>query len=247
MQSNPDYQYEHGLLAHHENDFEEAESWYTRAADQGHSKAQFDLGMMYFRGEIEGMEVGECVEHAVSYCMDAAENGHECARAFLDRDVRSGLEAYRRGNDSEAELEFRRLAEQGNAEAEFRLARMYVEYRIAVDYDVQVFENARDWFRRAAVHGWARAEYGLYATLAGEYVFADYTVDPVEHVDEAQKWYWKAAERTPHEQYELGLRSEGDPDHADETEAVFWYRLAAGRGHVNAQYRLGVLDPPEVC
>ena len=67
------------------------------------------------------------------------------------------------------------------------------------------------------------------------------TVDPTDHVDEAQKWYWKATERTPHEQYELGLRSEGDPDHADETDAVFWYHFAAERGHVDAQFRIGLL------
>lgn len=83
VEDNADYQYERGLLAHYESDYEEAESWYTRAAEQDHPKAQFDLGMMYFHGEIEGLDIGECVEHAVSKvrCGCACQGSHGGWRA----------------------------------------------------------------------------------------------------------------------------------------------------------------------
>ena len=243
-QGNADYQYERGLLAHYENDFEEAESWYTRAADQGHAKAQFDLGMMFFHREIEGLEVGECVEHAVSYCMDAAKSGLECARAFLDRDIQSGLEAYRRGDHHDAEIEFRRLAEQGNAGAQYRLAQMYIYSTTESCADERsAFDQARDWLGQAAGHGYARAEYALCSLLTGGYAYW-LDVDPSEGFDgggTATYWYWKAALRPPSEQYAMGLLSEGDPEHADRVEAAFWYRFAGDQGHTQAQFRLGLL------
>ena len=239
-----DTQYELGRTAQSEGDWEVAEIWYERASDQGHPEAQFALGMMYFSGEFEGMALAEACERAVSLCMDAAASGSKCAAVFLERDIQVGVEAYRRGDDWEAEREFRRLAEQGNPEAEFRLARMYLGYRISCDFDVEVFESACDWLRLAAKHDCARAGYSLYSVLAGDHVFADYTVDPVVHVEEAQAHYWQAAERSAEDQFALGLRSEGDPDCADKVEAVFWYRLAADKGHADARRRLGIL---EVC
>lgn len=236
-----DTQYELGRTAQSEGDWEVAETWYERAADQDHPEAQFALGMMYFSGEVEGMALAEACERAVSLCMDAAASGSKCAAVFLERDIQEGVEAYRRGDDWEAEREFRRLAEQGNPEAEFRLARMYLGYRIPCDFDVEVFESACDWLRLAAKHAFARAGYSLYSVLAGDHVFADYTVDPVVHVEEAQAHYWQAAERSAEDQFALGLRSEGDPDCADKVEAAFWYRLAADKGHADARRRLGIL------
>ena len=246
MRGNADYQYERGLLAHYENDFEEAESWYTQAADQGHAKAQFDLGMMFFHREIEGLSVGECVEHALSYCIDAERSGLECAKAFLDRDIQCGLEAYRRGDHYEAELEFRRLAELGrseSAEAQFRLAQMCVQNNIICTDcgDRERFDQACEWLRAAARNGCGRAESRLCGLLDGH---AGSWFDEGVHLEdrvEALDWYRKAAERPPAEQYALGLRSEGDPYHADREEASFWHRLAADQGHVNAQFHLGLL------
>ncbi|MDE0191231.1 MAG: tetratricopeptide repeat protein [Gammaproteobacteria bacterium] len=236
-----DEQYALGRMAHSEGEWEAAEDWYERAADQGHAQAQFALGMMYFDGEVEGMDASEACERAVSQCMDAAANGLERAAVFLTRDIQTGVEAYRRGDDWEAEREFRRLAEQGNAEAQFRLARMYLEHRISCDFDFGVFENACHWLRLSANHGYARAEYLLYSILAGDHVFDDYTVDPVVHVDEAQALYWKAAERPPDDQFGFGLLSESGPDYADKAEAAFWYRMAANQGHGDARLRLGLL------
>ena len=235
------YQYERARLAHDEGEWEDAETWYERAAEQGHARAQFELGMMYFRGEVEGSDSANDCEQAVMWCEEAAANGLDRAKAFLGRDIAAGVRAYRQADDREAEREFRCLAAQDDAEAEFRLAQMYLEERISCDFDVDVFENACNFLRRASRHGHARAEYWLYSILAAEYQFADYTVDPVLHVDEAQAQYWKAAERSPACQYLLGLRAEGDVDYANNDEAAFWYRLAADRAHVDAQFRLGLL------
>ena len=251
-----DAQYRLGLLAHWDGDWDGAASWYTRAADQEHAKAQFQLGMMCFRREIEGLEVEECVELAVGWCMDAADNGLDRARAFLERDIQAGVEAYRRGDHCEAELEFMRLAvredmragsdwgkDPDSGEAKFRLAQMCMHRTICTDYsDRGAFDQACDWLRGASRNGCGRAESWLFALLSG-HVSWWFNVEEVGLEDKAEglDWYWKAAERSPAEQYDLGLRSEGDPEHADREEASFWYRLAADRGHVNAQFRLGLL------
>ena len=260
VEDNADYQYVRGLLAHHEDDWEEAESWYMRAAEQNHPKAQFDLGMMYFRGEIEGLDIGEDVQHAVSYCMDAAANGLDGAKAFLGRDIQAGLEAYRRGDHHQAELEFRRLAEiysvhqalrepshvlgRECGEAQFMLAQMCVHGTNSADFDNrEAFDQAAEWLRGAARNGCGRAESWLYGLLGGHARWR-LSVEQTDLEDlgaEGLDWYWKAAERTPAEQYDLGLRSEGDPDHACCEEASFWYRLAAEQGYVEAQFRLGLL------
>ena len=245
-EGNADYQYERGLRAHYEDDFEEAEYWYMQAADQDHAKAQFDLGMMYFHREIEGSEVGECVKHAVWYCMDAAANRLEWATAFRDRDIQSGLEAFRRRDHYAAELEFRRLAEFGrhrdSAEAQFRLAQMCIRNEIHGDYDDHDrFDSACRWLRRASRNGWGRAESWLYGLLGGGAGWW-FNVDVgLEYLDELGDRYWKAREKPAVEQYGLGLCSEGDPDYADRGEASFWYRLAADQGHLNAQFRIGLL------
>jgi len=244
--------YQRGSLAHRDEAMEQAEAWFTKAAEQGHAKAAYSLAMMYWNGEIEDLPMDEQVLEAVARCEDAAQHGIEEAQEFLARGLRTGLDAYRRGKREEAEQEFRRIAEQSGgyewssradrAEAAFRIARMYREEEIVRwREEVDAQEGALQWFRRSAELGFARAIYGMYATLSGIYDLLDF-FDPVIHGGlEAPKWHWKATELEPDEQYMAGLGSEADVDHPDEKEAEFWYRLAADRGHTDAQFRLGMI------
>ena len=207
---------------------------------------------MYWNGEVDGLPIDEQVLEAVAHCEDAAQHGLGEAREFLARDFRTGLDAYRRGEHEEAEREFRRVAEQSGigecssradrAEAAFHIAHMYREEEIVRWHDkVDAQEGALEWFRRSAEFGSTRAMYGMYATLSGIYDLVDY-FDPVVHGGlEAPSWHRRATELDAEAQYMAGLRAEADLDHADEREAEFWYRLAAEPGHLDSQFRLGMI------
>ena len=75
-------------------------------------------------------------------------------------------------------------AEQGDAEAQFNLGKMYDKGQGVRQDDVQAVQ----WYRRAAEQGYAKAQYNLGVMYAnGEGVRQDYT--------QAVQWYRKAAEQ----------------------------------------------------
>ena len=56
-------------------DLEAAENWYRRAAEQGHSPAQYNLGVMYYNGD--GVPQDYVLAHV--WANLAAAHGHENA------------------------------------------------------------------------------------------------------------------------------------------------------------------------
>ena len=72
-------------------------------------------------------------------------------------DFQAGEDAYKKGDYATALKQWRPLAEQGDASAQFRLAYMYVNgYGVPED----MTEAAR-WYRRAAEQGLAPAQFNL--------------------------------------------------------------------------------------
>ena len=149
------------------------------------------------------------------------------AQTFAEADA-----AYERGDYATAYRGFRRLAEQGNAAAQFNLGRMYDKGQsVAKDY-----AEAAKWYRRAAEQGHARAQYNLGIMYAdGQGVPKDYA--------EALKWYRRAAEQgEAYAQNNLGTMYEhGKGVQQDYAEAAKWYRRAAKQGEAYAQNNLGVM------
>jgi hypothetical protein len=120
----------------------------------------------------------------------------------------------------------RALAEQGNAESQFKLGSMYYHGRgVSKDYT----EAAR-WFTKAAEQGDAKAQDGLgFTYLQGQGVTRDYT--------EAARWYKKSAEQGyAKSEYDLGYmyyHGYGVPQ--DRTEANRLLRQAAAQGNGQAR------------
>ena len=79
------------------------------------------------------------------------------ALPVVAQDFDKGLAAYMRGDYATALQEWRPLAEQGSAAAQYRLGVMYA-YGVAVQKD---YKKAREWYERAARHGDAQAAYEL--------------------------------------------------------------------------------------
>lgn len=117
--------------------------------------------------------------------------------------------------------EWRSLAEQGFAEAQFTLGRMYAQGQgVTQDYS----EAAR-WFRRAADQGESRAQFSLGA-------FYDSGLGVTKDYAEAVRWYRLAAEQgNPRAQNNLGLMYElGNGVVKDYIQAHVWFTLAATQG-----------------
>ncbi len=128
-----------------------------------------------------------------------------------------GVAAYKRGDYATALREFRVLAEQGLARAQYNLAFMYDNGQGVPQDHVQAVK----WYRKAAEQGAARAQNNvgvMYHT--GEGVLQDYA--------EAAKWYRKAAEQGhASAQNNLGnMYNTGRGVTRDYVQAFMWFNLA---------------------
>jgi TPR repeat protein len=142
-------------------------------------------------------------------------------------DFDKGLTAALSGDYAAALQEFRPLAEQGNASAQYSLGVMYDNgHGVPQDY-----AEAATWYRRAAEQGHASAQYNLgIAYDNGRGVSQNYA--------EAATWYRKAAEQgDARAQNNLGFMygaGQGVPQ--DYVQAHMWFNLSASQGGKDAAY-----------
>lgn len=144
------------------------------------------------------------------------------------QDYGKGWEAVGKGDYATASREWRPLAEQGDAGAQFSLCLM----PDGTQADAEAFR----WCRLAAEKGFATAQFNLGVKyVQGKVVTQNYK--------EAVKWYRLAAEQGEYSaQINLGnLHYIGLGVTEDYKEAVKWYRLAAAQGVAEAQYSLGFM------
>lgn len=145
-------------------------------------------------------------------------------------DFWAGSTYYLRGDFTAALREWRPLAEEGDARAQFYLGIMYANGEGVPENDRQ----AAYWFRKSARQGNSQSQYHLGTLYAnGEGVPED---DP-----QAVYWFRKSAKQgDARAQFNLGVIyefGEGVPE--DDRQAVNWYRQAAEQGHARAQFGLG--------
>jgi hypothetical protein len=136
-----------------------------------------------------------------------------------------GSAAFTRGDYVTALNEWRPLAENGNARAQFNLGLMYVD-GLGVPQD---YAEAARLFRMAAMQGDTNAQLNLGVLYAkGQGVPQDYS--------EAVSWYRKAAEQGDvYAQFILGrmyVLGRGVPQNY--VEAHMWWNLAASQGNDDA-------------
>jgi hypothetical protein len=140
------------------------------------------------------------------------------------------LAAYERKDYSTAFTGFRKLADQGNARAQFGLGVMFDSGR-GIPKDEQ---QAMAWYRKAAEQGHASAQFNLGV------MFANGRGVPKDE-QQAMAWYLKAAEQGDAiSQFNLGVmfdNGRGVPK--DEQQAMAWYLKAAEQGVARAQFNLG--------
>jgi TPR repeat protein len=144
--------------------------------------------------------------------------------AYSDFD--KGMAAYDSGDFKTAFLEFKKAAEQNNAEAQFKIGWMYIRGEGVI----QNYQEAAKWFLLGARQGNAPAQH-----LLGIAYERGYGV-PVD-VEEAVKWYQLAAEQG-HSVAQFYLSAIYFTDKGgirNEKEATRLLRLAAENGYSEAQ------------
>lgn len=149
------------------------------------------------------------------------------APAWADLDA--GVDAWERGDYAAAYRNWKPLADQGDADAQYNLGVWY--YHVEQDY-----VNAAKWYRKAAHQGHASAQHDLGSLYTlGQGVLQSVAV--------AARWFRLAAEQEhPMGQYNLGASyyyGLGVPQ--DYYEAAKWFRKAADAGIPMAQINLATM------
>ena len=136
-------------------------------------------------------------------------------------DYKAGEDAYNRGGFATALREWRPLAEQGDALAQYNLGVLYRKGRGVPQDDVQ----ARQWYEKAAAQGQAKAQYNLGTLyLNGGGVPKDY--------QQALRWFRLAADQGEAlAQTKIAIMyDDGQGVSHDIVQAHKWYNLAATNG-----------------
>ncbi len=154
----------------------EAVKWFRKAADQGHSNGQAQLGFMYQYGYGVTKDYAE----AVKWYYKSAEQGNASGQNQLGYMYLNGYGVTK--DYTEAVKWFRKSAEQGDASGQNHLGYMYRNgYGVTKDY-----AEAVKWYRKAAEQGNASGQRNL-----GHMYENGYGV--TKNLTEARKWYEKAA------------------------------------------------------
>lgn len=146
--------------------------------------------------------------------------------------LEDGLEAYKKGDFDTAARLLKPLAEEGDAQAEEKLGRMYQRGK-GVPKD---FERAVQWYQKAADKGDAAAQGRLgFLYRVGAGVPRDLKL--------AKKWYEAAAKQgNPLAQVGLGyMLLDGTDEKPDIVAAAAWFNKAAVQGDALAMLALGTL------
>jgi len=127
-----------------------AVKWYTKAAEQGHDKAQMDLAMMYDYG----MGVQENNETAVSWYTKSADQGNAKAQYNLGVLYVKGEDVSR--NEEAGVKLITSAAEQGYPRAQASMGAMYAQGLSVLKDDVRAYM----WFYLATYNGSKDASQG---------------------------------------------------------------------------------------
>ena len=218
------------------HDYKEAVKWLRKAADQGHVFSQTTLGTVYAEG-VQGVVEKDYPQALMWFILAAARSDMEAlefrdslANRMTPAQITEAQTLAREFKPQDAYTkslqEFRALAAQGDAAAQFKLGLIYYKGQgVQPDY-----LEALNWFKKAALQGHPLGQYNVgYMNEKGEGT-------PQDDV-EAAKYYRQAAERGNRlAQYNLGYMYEkGQGVSPDEVQALMWYNLAAIQGETKAK------------
>lgn len=190
-----------------------------KAAEAGHVKAQYSLGMKYRNGN----GVPQDNQKGFYWILKSANQGYDKAMNSAGYMYRHGIGVTK---DMGKALEwFKKAAEQGDGLYQANLANTY--------HHIGDYTNAFIWYSKIKIFNpEARMMLGTYY-FYGRGVEKDYT--------KALEYFTKSSE-TKYSQYYLGLMYEnGYGVEKNYTEALNWYEKSAKQETAEAQYRIGLM------
>ena len=136
-------QFQQGVTAYEQSDYQTAFKLWLPLAEQGKAGAQFNLGVMYAKGQ--GVKQDDF--EAVKWYRQAAEQGDAKAQFNLGNMYEDGRGV--KQDDVEAVKWYRQAAEQGDANAQALLGFLYIQGK-----GVQLNKSlAKEWFGKACDNG----------------------------------------------------------------------------------------------
>ncbi|KAF9550485.1 hypothetical protein EC957_000159 [Mortierella hygrophila] len=224
---------------------------YARRASHYHSGGSYLMGQMYRKGDGVEMNQGE----ADRWDLKAAEGGFSASQNYI------GLRYFQVRNYTEALRWYRKAAEQGDREGEFRLGAMHY-YGHGTRKNPQ---EAEKWMRKAADRGFTPAATGMgiicleqeryreamtWCLMAREDPISEYHIgclfrygfDVLPNYVAAMEWFQRSAKK------EYGLAESaigwmyrnGVGVSEDLEEAEKWYRKAEEHGDLDAANELAM-------
>ncbi len=140
--------FEDGLAARERGDLVQASKWYRKAAEQGHTEAQYEIGYRYSMG----LGVPRDVVEAAKWYRKAAEQGHTEAQYTIGRRYHRGKPGVLQDYVQAAKW-YREAAEKGYALSQEGLGILYYKGQgVPQDY-----VEAHKWFNLAVASGNASA------------------------------------------------------------------------------------------
>ena len=192
-------------------DYKNALLWLTKAAKQGHDRAQVNLGIMY----LSGYGVSKDVELALDLWCKSARQGYVEAQYELGKIYFNGKHVTT--DYEQANYWYTKAAEQGHSDAQIKLGLMFSDGQGVTQDD----EKAFAWFKIAADQGSDVGQNNIGCCyLDGEGVTQDY--------EKAFAWFKKSAEQgfCP-AQVELGdMCAIGKGVKKSLKDAAYWVNLA---------------------
>ncbi|MDE7252967.1 MAG: hypothetical protein K2O32_08505 [Acetatifactor sp.] len=215
----------------------QAYKWYRKAAEQGHAGAQRMVGECYYYGYGVPENYGE----ACKWYGKAAERGNAVAQRMVGECYENGQGVTQ--DEDEACKWYKKAAEQGDVTAQRKVGEYYLKMGMLED-NFYIKESYK-WLKKAAEQGDAEAQFELggyhmisMMTMLGEAIGEDdYETEKINgEVEEAYKWYRKAAEQGYTEaQYTIGTFYEnGTCVEQDYGKALEWYGKAMEQGNESA-------------
>ena len=207
---------------HHKTAF----SLSQRLADQGNNAAQFNLGLMYFKGDGVKQNFPKAAKwYRLSAIQGNAEAQFKLGNMYYNGD---GIPI----DHNRAAKWYFYSSRKGNIGAQFNLGSMF-EKGEGVS---RSYKKAMRWYKIAANKGHAYAQYKLG-------VFHEGGLQNNKNFDKALKWFLKAANNGNSEaQFKLGeIYDQRIRSKKNKLKAFEWYSLAAKKGLPKAQFHLGSL------
>jgi TPR repeat protein len=192
-----------------DTDMKNAFKWFSIAADEGNTEAQYYLAVTYHEGKVTQKNIRE----AIYWYIEAAEKGHPNAQYNLGTIYANEKEVL----DYNLSIQYLTLAaKQEHSQAQLKLGKMYVKRNL---------EKAIFWLEKATKNGNTKASDLLELLYKAKEEFYNFIIDAEEGNIEAQYQLGAA--------YEEGIRIPKDI-----TEAIRWYDIAAKKGHAKALIEL---------